>query len=208
MKKITTIFKRLFLGLGTKPWPAYLVLAGLGLQTVYLTAPVVVAQSRSPLDYSLVALQPIANPNWKDTLTVSDVGYSIFQNNIFVQAFFTPNVSNDKKTDIRPVKIIASIGTVIDKRTVIVTAYSSTPDQTDSTPFITANGAYVYDGLVACNFLPFGTKVKFPEIYGNKIFMVEDRMATYNSHKIDIWMPSRELALQFGVKRLAVEVVK
>jgi len=89
-----------------------------------------------------------------------------------------------------------------------VTAYSSTPDQTDSTPFITANGAYVYDGLVACNFLPFGTKVKFPEIYGNKIFMVEDRMATYNSHKIDIWMPSRELALQFGVKRLAVEVVK
>lgn len=91
---------------------------------------------------------------------------------------------------------------------VTVTAYSSTADQTDSSPFITANGTYVHDGIVATNFLPFGTKVKFPEAYGDKVFIVEDRMAKKNSHKMDIWMPSRSSALEFGVKSLAFEIVE
>ncbi|MBU2037384.1 3D domain-containing protein [Patescibacteria group bacterium] len=91
---------------------------------------------------------------------------------------------------------------------VIVTAYSSTPDQTDSSPFITANGSRVRDGIVAANFLPFGTKVKFPEYSGDKIYTVQDRMAKKNSHKIDIWMPTRHAALDFGVKKLAYEVVE
>ncbi|OGZ33682.1 MAG: hypothetical protein A2Y98_01170 [Candidatus Portnoybacteria bacterium RBG_19FT_COMBO_36_7] len=91
---------------------------------------------------------------------------------------------------------------------VITTAYSSTPDQTDSSPFITAAGSTVRDGIVACNFLKFGTMVRFPEIYGDKIFVVEDRMAKRNSHKIDIWMESRSQALQFGVKYLTVEILE
>ena len=82
----------------------------------------------------------------------------------------------------------------------IITAYSSTPDQTDDSPFITASGKYVCDGIVAANFLKFGTKIKFPSLFGDKIFIVEDRMALKNSHKVDIWMPSREQALNFGVK--------
>ena len=97
---------------------------------------------------------------------------------------------------------------VIDNRFVLVTAYSSTADQTDSTPFITASGAYVYDGIVACNFLKFGTRVRFPDIYGDKIFIVEDRMALKNSHKMDIWFGSREEAKQFGVKVIRVEVLQ
>lgn len=97
---------------------------------------------------------------------------------------------------------------VIDNRFVLVTAYSSTADQTDSTPFITASGAYVYDGIVACNFLKFGTRVRFPDIYGDKIFIVEDRMALKNSHKMDIWFGSREEAKQFGVKVIKVEVLQ
>ena len=36
---------------------------------------------------------------------------------------------------------------------VTITAYSSTPDQTDSTPFITAYNTFVRDGIVAANFL-------------------------------------------------------
>jgi len=91
---------------------------------------------------------------------------------------------------------------------VVVTAYSSTPDQTDSSPFITANGSQVRDGIVACNFLPFGTKVRFPEYSGDKVFTVEDRMAKKNNEKMDIWMPSRSIALEFGVKRLAVEIIE
>jgi len=93
------------------------------------------------------------------------------------------------------------------KKNIMITAYSSTPDQTDNSPFITANGKYVHDGIVACNFLPFGTKVRLPDIYGDKVFVVEDRMAKHNSDKVDIWMQSRTAALQFGVKRSTLEIL-
>lgn len=90
----------------------------------------------------------------------------------------------------------------------IITAYSSTPDQTDSTPFITASGSYVEDGIVAANFLAFNTKIRFPDLYGEKIFIVKDRMAKKNSHKVDIWFPTREEAERFGVKKTRVEIVE
>lgn len=88
-----------------------------------------------------------------------------------------------------------------------VTAYSSTVDQTDSTPFITANGSHVYDGTIAANFLPFGTKVKFPEYSGDKIYTVEDRMNKRYNYKIDIWFTTRQDALEFGKQTLYYEVV-
>lgn len=90
---------------------------------------------------------------------------------------------------------------------IVVTAYSSTPDQTDSTPFITASGSRARDGVVANNSLPFGTRVKFPQIFGDKIFVIEDRMAPKNSHKADIWMPTRQMALNFGVKYTEMEIL-
>ena len=90
---------------------------------------------------------------------------------------------------------------------VLVTAYSSTPDQTDSSPFITADGSYVHDGIVAANFLPFGTAIKIPQIYGNKIFFVEDRMNKKFSDRVDIWFPSRNLAKTFGVQKLVIEII-
>jgi len=96
---------------------------------------------------------------------------------------------------------------VVESRIVFVTAYSSTPDQTDSTPFITASGTHVRDGIVACNFLSFGTYVRFPDMYGDKIFVVEDRMALRNSHKIDIWFNTRWEAIQFGARNIRVEVL-
>ena len=97
---------------------------------------------------------------------------------------------------------------VVAQKLVAVTAYSSTADQTDSTPFITASGTNVRDGIVACNFLRFGTRVRFPQLYGDKIFVVEDRMALKNSHKIDIWFTTRNEAKEFGVKYLQVEILE
>ena len=92
---------------------------------------------------------------------------------------------------------------------VVVTAYSSTPDQTDDTPFITASGKSVADGIIANNMLPFGTKIKIPQLYGNKVFTVEDRMASYKSnYHIDIWMQNRPLAVNFGVKTANIEVLE
>jgi len=95
---------------------------------------------------------------------------------------------------------------------VVATAYSSTPDQTDSTPFITAANTHVRDGIVAANFLKMYTQIKIPSLYGEKIFTVEDRMnRRYNEvipPRIDVWMEGRRQAIKFGVKKLEIIVLK
>lgn len=89
-----------------------------------------------------------------------------------------------------------------------ITAYSSTPDQTDSSPFVTAARTKVRDGVAAANFLPFGTIVKIPEVFGDKLFVIEDRMHQRKSWVVDIWMPTRDDAIQFGSRFADIEVVK
>jgi 3D (Asp-Asp-Asp) domain-containing protein len=92
---------------------------------------------------------------------------------------------------------------------VIITAYSSTPEQTDDTPFITASGKTVADGIVANNMLPFGTQIRIPSIFGNKIFVVQDRMNKRKSdYHIDIWFPTYMEAKNFGVKTAEIEVLE
>jgi len=91
--------------------------------------------------------------------------------------------------------------------TVTITAYTSEVNQTDSTPFITASGTYTREGVVAANFLPIGTAVQIPSLFGDKVFVVEDRMHPRNAHKMDIWMPSLEDAKLFGSKRAKVIVL-
>ena len=79
-----------------------------------------------------------------------------------------------------------------------ITGYSSTPEETDDTPFTTASGTPTRPGVVAANFLPFGTKIRIPALFGDRIFTVEDRMHIRNSDKVDIWFSSKEEALNFG----------
>ncbi len=88
-----------------------------------------------------------------------------------------------------------------------ITAYSSTPDQTDSTPFITANGTRVHDGVVATNLLPFGTKIEIPSLFGDKIFTVDDRTARRVKNTVDIWMSSTKQAIDFGVHYADIVVI-
>lgn len=90
---------------------------------------------------------------------------------------------------------------------VVVTAYSSTPWETDDTPFITASGTRVRDGIVAANFLPFGTKIKIPQIFGDKIFVVEDRLSPEKKYHIDVWFPSHKEALRFGAHLAYIEIL-
>ena len=87
------------------------------------------------------------------------------------------------------------------------TAYSSTKDQTDDTPFITAMGTHVRDGVVAANFLPLGTVIRIPEIFGEKTFVVEDRMNKRYDFRLDLWFPTRGEAKQWGLKKVKIEVV-
>ena len=98
---------------------------------------------------------------------------------------------------------------VIKKVKMVITAYSSTPDQTDDTPFITASGKTVADGIIANNLLPFGTKVRIPQLYGDKVFVVEDRMHTrMGNYHADIWMPEYIQAKNFGAKVAEIEVIE
>lgn len=92
---------------------------------------------------------------------------------------------------------------------VVVTAYSSSPWETDDSPYITAAGTWVREGIVANNKYPFGTEIRIPEIYGEKIFVVEDRMSwKKGEYHIDIWFPSYWEALNFGAKRTYIEILE
>ena len=98
---------------------------------------------------------------------------------------------------------------VVKKMSVVVTAYSSTVWETDDTPFTTAAGTEVRDGIIANNLFPFGTKVRIPDLYGNKVFVVEDRMNQRMGHyRIDIWFPSNWEAKLFGVENTYIEVLE
>lgn len=93
-----------------------------------------------------------------------------------------------------------------------LSAFTSTPGQTDDSPFIAATGKRVHDGMIAVNGLPFGTIIKIPAIFGDKEFVVEDRMnkryKCYDAKcSMDIWMDtSRAEALKFGRKTVTAEI--
>ncbi len=89
------------------------------------------------------------------------------------------------------------------------TSYTSRPQETDADPFVTADGSDVRDGVVATNVLPFGTKVRLPTVFGDRIFTVHDRMNARYSYRIDVWSNDLTKAKQYGVKRrIPVEVVE
>lgn len=119
--------------------------------------------------------------------------------------FVEPTLPQKSLADNHEIKQIQSTGKKYD---VIVTAYSSTPEETDSTPFITASGKLVREGIIATNILPMGTKVRIPELFGNKIFVVEDRMHPRKKYVVDIWFPTKKEAINFGAKRAFIEVLK
>lgn len=117
------------------------------------------------------------------------------------------NLRNQTSTDIKlilPEAQIKSEPRQIKK--LIITAYSSTTDQTDSTPFITASGSTVYFGTAAANCLPFTTRIRIPEIFNEQIFAIKDTMHRRFACRIDIWLPTRQEALDFGIKRSEVYI--
>lgn len=151
------------------------------------------------------------NPNSQlpDTDQENTESLPIVQNNSLISA--NPITAEaQKKTEERNLNQGISVKKTaeqIKELVVHATAYSSTPDQTDSTPFITALGTTVRDGIIAANFLPFGAKIKIPELYGDKIFVVEDRMNRRFWHRIDIWFPDRQSALEFGFKKIKIQIL-
>jgi len=134
-----------------------------------------------------------------DKQKISD-GFIVIQGN-FLAAYNSPK-NSESSDDLKNLTV------KIRELVVPITAYSSTLDQTDDSPFITAWGTYVRDGIVAANFLPFGTKIKIPEIFGDRIFVVEDLMNRRYAHRIDIWFPDRQSALEFGIKTAKIQIIE
>jgi 3D (Asp-Asp-Asp) domain-containing protein len=93
-----------------------------------------------------------------------------------------------------------------------MTAYTSEVAQCDSSPCITANGFNVckhgIEDTIAANFLKFGTKVKIPELYGDRIFIVRDRMNKRYNNRVDIWMKDKNQAIKFGFKLAKIEILQ
>jgi len=104
--------------------------------------------------------------------------------------------------------MLPTIPSVPVKRTlrVVATAYTSTVAECDSDPFTTASGAKVADGVIAANGFAFGTKIRIPDYFGDKVFIVLDRMGR-GGNRIDIWMANRHDALEWGVRNVKIEVL-
>ena len=88
------------------------------------------------------------------------------------------------------------------------TGYNSEVAQTDDSPFIAADGTHVYDGMVAANFLKFGTKIMIPEYFGNKVFTVHDRMNRRYWERVDVWFPEKPQALKWGVRTVKIVILE
>ena len=84
--------------------------------------------------------------------------------------------------------------------------------QSDATPCITANGfnlcKHGIEDSIAANFLKFGTKVRIPDLFGDRVFVVRDRMNRRYTDRVDIWMKSYDNARDFGLKYAKIEVLQ
>jgi 3D (Asp-Asp-Asp) domain-containing protein len=61
--------------------------------------------------------------------------------------------------------------------------------------------------VIAANFLKFGTKVRIPELFGDRVFTVQDRMNRRFPNHVDVWMKDRGQAINFGVQKAQIEIL-
>lgn len=90
-----------------------------------------------------------------------------------------------------------------EKLEVDITFYTSRPEETDSTPFITADGTRVRDGIIAISrdlfeHFDYGDSL-FVDGYG--WFEVRDCMNKRWKKRVDIWVGSKKVAIRNGKKR-------
>ena len=88
----------------------------------------------------------------------------------------------------------------------IVTAYTSSVDETDDTPFITASGERTKRGVLACpKKYEFGTKV----LIAGRQYTCADRMNQRYRDKecFDIWVETKSEAFDWGRRTLEVKIL-
>lgn len=88
----------------------------------------------------------------------------------------------------------------------IVTAYTSLPDETDSTPFVNAAGTRPHVGSLACpSQYALGTRV----LIQGSTYECDDRMnAKYKGQeRFDVWEPTKAQAVAWGSQVVIVTVL-
>ena len=155
---------------------------------------------------SIIVIMTLSLVNWASILTpvyaaqsanlseISSTKYNFHVNKPAKEYFNTINEVRE-----RDIKRLLAQGNIMN---MTVTAYNSEVAQCDSTPCITADGFNVCEhnteDVIATNILRFGTKVMFPELFGDRVFTVHDRMNAKYSYRADIWMRNHNDAIQFG----------
>ena len=109
------------------------------------------------------------------------------------------------------------------------TGYNSLESQTDDTPFITAIGSQTRPGIVAISrdllagSIPYGSLVRLKDLGGyygggygefqdmldaQGLFVVEDTLHRRKTQQVDVWFESYYEALQWGIRKVEVELVR
>ncbi len=103
---------------------------------------------------------------------------------------------------------------IICTKRVWLTVYDADPNQTDETPWIGASGRLMIPGDAASNGLRKGTRFRIPEIFGEKIFTVEDAMAgRHGPDDLDLWAyhinDAFELSRKYSLahRQVAIEIL-
>ena len=95
---------------------------------------------------------------------------------------------------------------------VMATAYSATPWQTDDSPCITATGHNLCEDtekniiavsrdLLRTGALRYHQQIMLPDMFGDRIFYIEDTMNARFTNRIDVFHYSTKDAREFGFKR-------
>ncbi len=117
-----------------------------------------------------------------------------FENNVIVFVFILLAVVVFPITELSEIK----------SRTLTITAYSSTVDQTDSTPFETAcmTEPAIWTVAVSQDLYDMGwTCGKCVDIHGVGILCINDKMHHRKKNQLDVWVRSRGQAKRFGIMK-------
>lgn len=93
---------------------------------------------------------------------------------------------------------------VVKKENVTVTGYSSSVEETDDTPFTTADGSTTQHGYIAVSDDLFNSGWTFNKIVlikGIGTFVIKDRMNKRISKTVDIWYDTKSKAVKNGTKK-------
>ena len=90
------------------------------------------------------------------------------------------------------------------KVTMKCSAYTSAPNEGGAYAY---NGQRLRDGMVAADLklYPIGTKIFIPKL--NRVFTVTDTGSAIRNQRLDIWMNSKQKALNWGVQTLDVYIL-